>query len=283
MTALPPMSPSKPRTAYTAGGISGRNRRFLEMLHREFSHPFSAGEAAERLDLPRERASRLLRHLASQGWLTRVKQGLYITVPLEARSSGEWIEDPWVAGATAFAPCYVGGWSACEQWGLTEQIFNEIALVTAKPIRSTEQIVQGTRFRLKEVAPDQIFGTRAVWRNQSRVDVSDPSRTVIDMLDDPSFGGGIRHVAHALAAYFAEHLDTDALLDYTARRGNRSVYKRLGYLVESRDLATDGLVEVCRERMSTGLVDLDPSAPKGGRIVKRWNLRVNVDVMEEGA
>lgn len=278
------MEPTKTRGTYTApGGISGRNRRHLEMLHKEFTHPFGASEVADRLGLTHERASRLLRHLASQGWLTRVKQGLYITVPLEARSSGEWIEDPWVAGATAFAPCYVGGWSACEHWGLTEQIFNEIAVVTAKPIRSTEQIVQGTRFRLKEVAPDQIFGTRAVWRNQSRVDVSDPSRTVIDMLDDPSFGGGIRHVAHAVTAYFREHLDTEALLDYAKRRGNRSVYKRLGYLVESRNLPADGLVDICRERMSTGLVELDPSAPKGGRIVKRWNLRVNVDVMEHDA
>ena len=278
------MSPSKARSAYTGpGGISGRNRHFLEVLHREFSHPFGAGEAADRLELPRERASRLLRQLASQGWLTRVKQGLYITVPLEARSSGEWIEDPWIAAATAFAPCYIGGWSACEHWGLTEQIFNEISLVTARPIRNTEQIIQGTRFRLKEVAPEQIFGTRAVWRNQSRVDVSDPSRTVIDMLDDPSFGGGIRHVAHAVTAYFAEHLDIEALLDYAERRGNRSVYKRLGYLVESRGLTADGLAEACRERMSTGLVDLDPSAPKGGRIVTRWNLRVNADLVENDA
>ncbi|MBA2312293.1 MAG: hypothetical protein H0V97_05775 [Actinobacteria bacterium] len=209
-----------------------------------------------------------------------MRQGLYITVPLEARSSGEWIEDPWVVGSKALAPCYVGGWSACEHWGLTEQIFNEIALVTAKPIRKRRQTIQGTNFRVKAVASDQIFGTKTVWRNQSRVEVSDPSRTVIDMLDDPSFGGGIRHVVHALREYFAEHFDREGLLEYAERRGNRSVYKRLGYLIESRGFASDELTDVCAERMSTGVVDLDPSAPKVGRIVKRWNMRVNVDVSE---
>lgn len=159
------------------------------------------------LGIPHERASRLLRQLASQGWLARVRQGLYITVPLEARSSGDWIEDPWVVGSKAFTPCYIGGWSACEHWGLTEQIFNEIALVTARSIRERRQTLQGTIFRVKEVAPNQMFGTRAVWRRQSRVQVSDPSRTLVDMLDDPSFGGGIRHVADANRGISAWALD----------------------------------------------------------------------------
>jgi len=36
-----------------------------------------------------------------------------------------------------------------------------------------------------------------------KVDVSDVHRTIVDMLDDPSSGGGIRHVAECLSAYFA--------------------------------------------------------------------------------
>ncbi|CAN5354922.1 hypothetical protein BH20ACT22_BH20ACT22_15260 [soil metagenome] len=279
------MTPSKSRSSYTEpGGISGKNRHHLELLHRSLRDPFGAEEAALLLGMPHERASRLLRHLASQGWLARVRQGLYITVPLEARSSGDWIEDPWVVGSKAFTPCYIGGWSACEHWGLTEQIFNEIALVTARSIRERRQTIQGTIFRVKEVAPNQMFGTRAVWRRQSRVQVSDPSRTLVDMLDDPSFGGGIRHVADALSEYFESHLDKEVFLEYSDRRGNRSVYKRLGYLIESRDFSSGpGLIEACAERMSAGVVDLDPSAPKRGRIVKRWNLRLNVDLSEGSA
>ena len=273
------MSTAESRSGYTGtGGISGRNRSYLEALHRDLREPFGSEEAAEILDLSRERASRLLRHLTAQGWLARVKQGLYVAVPLEARTSGAWIEDPWLVASKTFEPCFIGGWSASEHWGLTEQIFNEIAVVTARPIRNRRPTIQGTRFRVKVVEDSQIFGTRAVWRHDSKVKVSDPSRTVVDMLDDPSFGGGIRHVAHALVEYFDSHAEEEALLSYVERRGNRSVYKRLGYLIEAQDIDSSGLIDACRSRMSTGVVDLDPAVSATGRITKRWNLRVNVDL-----
>lgn len=275
---------AKSHTLYPySGGISRGNRQHLELLHREFRAPFGAEEAADCLGVPRERASRLLRHLASQGWLARVKHGLYVAVPLEARSSGQWIEDPWVAGSKAFAPCYIAGWSACEHWGLTDQIFSEIAVVTAKPIRKKRQTIQRTTFVVKQLAPNQIFGTKALWRRESRVEVSDPSRTVIDMLDDPRLGGGIRHVAAALDEYWASYLDEQRLLGYAARRNNRSVYKRLGYLLEVQNIGSPGLIEACRSSMSTGLAALDPSVSEPGRIVKRWNLRVNVGVVGDSA
>ena len=153
------MSPSKSRSGYTGtGGISGRNRAYLETLHRGLREPFGSEEAAEILELSRERASRLLRHLAAQGWLARVKQGLYTPVPLEARTSGDWIEDPWLVASKTFEPCFIGGWSACEHWGLTEQIFNEIAVVAAKRIRDRRPTIQGTRFRVKVVEDSQLFG-----------------------------------------------------------------------------------------------------------------------------
>lgn len=273
------MTMSEVHARYTrTGGISGRNREHLEALHRDLLEPFGSREAAEVLDLPRDRASRLLRHLAAQGWLARVKHGLYVPVPLEARTSGDRIEDPWLVASKTFEPCFIGGWSACEHWGLTEQIFNEIAVVSAKRVRDRRPTIQGTKFRVKVVEDDQIFGTRPVWRHDSKVEVSDPSRTVVDMLDDPSFGGGIRHVAHALVEYFDSHLDEEALLSYAERRGNRSVYKRLGYLIEAQAITSPRLIDACRSNMSTGLVDLDPAVRAKGRITKRWNLRVNIDV-----
>jgi predicted transcriptional regulator of viral defense system len=212
-----------------------------------------------------------------------VKRGLYIPVPLEARISGAWIEDPWVVASKVFEPCFIGGWSAGEYWGLTEQIFNEIAIVSANPIRNRRPHIQGTKFLVKVVDANQMFGALTVWRRDSQVEVSDPSRTVVDMLDDPSFGGGIRHVAYAVVEYFDSHADDETLTSYIDRRGNRSVYKRLGYLLEVLKIESPALLDVCRSRMSTGIVDLDPSVPERGRITKRWNLRVNVGVAEAGA
>src|SRR5215831_10401610 len=102
-------------------GISGENRLLLERLHRELPAAFDVAGAAVALDLDVERTRPLLAYLARRGWLSRVRRGLYVAVPLDARRPGEWVEDPWVVAERIFSPCYVGGWSACQHWDLTEQ------------------------------------------------------------------------------------------------------------------------------------------------------------------
>ena len=104
-------------------GVTGRRREHLAMLHRAFSGPFDAAQAAAVLDADIDRTRRLLAALAANGWLARVRHGWYICVPLEASEPSEWREEPWVVAAALFSPGYIGGWSALEYWGLTEQIF----------------------------------------------------------------------------------------------------------------------------------------------------------------
>ncbi len=87
------------RTMDVPQGIERENRLRLDALHRAFTGPFTAAEAAGALDLPRDRTRRLLAYLTKRGWLTRVKQGLYGTVPLGTKDPGAWLADPWVAAS----------------------------------------------------------------------------------------------------------------------------------------------------------------------------------------
>ena len=223
----------------------------------------------------------LLAYLASRSWLSRVRRGLYTAVPLGASSPGDWHEDPWVVAVKTFAPCYIGGWSACEHWELTEQMFRDVVVFTAQSTRSAEKQVQGTTFRLRHRPESLHFGTRAVWRNRTRVAVSDPSRTIADILDSPELGGGIRHVADIIVEYFSgEHTKVRDLVEYLDRLGNRTAFKRLGYILESIGMVSD-IVPLCRERISKGLSALDPTVAQPGRISKRWNLRINVRLNTE--
>jgi predicted transcriptional regulator of viral defense system len=266
------------------GGISEAHRRRVDELHRRFQGPFSVAESAELFGLDRPRARRLLAHLTARGWLSRVRRDTYITVPLGAERPSEWREDPLVVAARVFAPGYLAGWTACEHWDLTEQIFRDIQVVTARRLRHRIQEIQGTRFLAKTVSPDRLFGTNAVWRGQSQIEVSDPSRTVVDLLDDPALGGGIRHVAEVVTAYFgSEHRDDRRLRDYARRLGNRTVWKRLGYLLESLLIDAPDLSEACRESMSSGISLLDPSAGVKGPVLKRWNLRINATLRTEAS
>ncbi len=258
-------------------GINRENRSHLERLHRELPTAFYVADAARVLDLDLDRTRRLLGYLARRGWLSRIRRGLYVAVPLDTRRPGEWVEDPWVVAQRVFDPCYIGGWTACEHWELTEQLFRTVLVVTAKRVRDREPVLQGLPYRVTVRAANKLFGTRPVWRDQVRVQVSDPSRTMIDLLDDPTLGGGIRTVADILSEYFrSEHRNDTLLVDYGDRLGNRAVFKRLGLLLEHLGVDASELEESCLDRRSSGLVALDPSVGAKGRIVRRWGVRVNV-------
>ncbi len=264
----------------TAGGLSQDSRRRLTILARQAAGPFSVSQAADLLELELPRARRLLAHLASQGWLTRIRPTLYTTVPLDATDPAEWREDPWIVAARTFEPGYIGGWSAAEHHGLTEQLFRDIVVFTAYPARERHPVIQGTPYRVKVVAEEKLFGTTFVWRGRVRITVSDPTRTVVDILDAPSLGGGIRHVAEIVETYFAESFRDDRrLLEYAGRLGNRTVYKRLGYLIEVLGIDALELIAACLERLSSGFSLLDPSLPAQGHFTRRWNLRLNATIV----
>src|SRR3990172_4822891 len=119
-------------------GISDSNRRLLVTLHRHSSGVVDIAETARLLSLDRVRASKLLAHWETQGWVRRLRRGLYLLIPLEAASPEGWAPDPWLVATHLFSPGYVAGWSAAEHWGLTEQIFRSIAVFTAAPLRQRE-------------------------------------------------------------------------------------------------------------------------------------------------
>lgn len=262
-----------------SGGITADNRRLLQILHRNARGLFTVRDAADAWQMPPERAGRLLRSLAAGGWLTRARRGLYIPVPLEAARSGDWHEDPWLIAAKLFPGGYIGGWSACEHWELTDQLFREVLVYSPRRTASKTVAVDGTAIRLKLVPERKLFGLRSIWRSTAKVTVSDPTRTLIDILDEPSNGGGIRHVVDVVDEYLrSSHRDDALLVTYGDRFGNRAIFKRLGYITETLGVDAPDLVVACTARMSRGISLLDPSAGPSGRILTRWNLRLNVGI-----
>lgn len=258
------------------GGLSGGNRAFVAELNRALPGPFTPADAAMATGVDRPRAARLLRHLAEQGWVSRLQRGLYTTVPLEAEDPEGWSADPWAVAAAVLAPGYVGGWTALGHWELTDQIFSTTVFITAQQVARRRRSIGSARLELRHRDKAALFGTRRVWREGNPVEVSDRERTLVDCLDDPSLGGGLRHTAEGLATY-AEMGDVQwpLMLDYGDRLGNRTVFKRLGFLAETLEFAGDELIEACLARVSAGMGRLDPALADAGPTTTRWRLRVN--------
>ena len=231
----------------------------------------SIEDAMAALDIDRLAAAKALSRWRQQGWLKRVGRGLYAPIPLDALAVGQVLDDPWILVPALFSPGYVSGWTAAEHWGFTEQIFRSIFVVTAKSIRAREQVVQGVVFTLKRTRTTAIFGTRSLWRGQTRVAIADKHRTILDMLDDPATGGGVRHVDSCLSAYLRDpDCDLPTLIRYAETLGNGAVFKRLGFLVAQRPGYKE-FADACQQRLTTGNAMLDPALPSR-RLIKKWRL-----------
>jgi predicted transcriptional regulator of viral defense system len=223
------------------------------------------------LGADRPTAARQLARWHVQGWLRRVRRGTYAAVPVSALGQEQVLTDPWILVPQLFSPAYIGGWSAAEHWGLTEQIFRDICVLTTRRLTRTRETIQGVPFVLKHVRERALFGTRAVWRGSIRVQVSTPAKTLVDMLDDPALGGGIRHVRDCLDALLRDDVSAPAALLADARQlGNGAVFKRLGFLAEQRGGPTE-LVDGCAAHLTTGNAVLDPALP-AERLTSRWRL-----------
>jgi predicted transcriptional regulator of viral defense system len=225
------------------------------------------------LQLDRISAAQRLSRWTEQGWLRRVGRGAYVAASIDTMALDRVLDDPWVLVPALFAPAYIGGRTAAEHWDLTEQIFKDIFVMTVQSVRQKRQERHGTLFSLKHIDERKIFGTKNVWRHQTRVPVSDLHRTIIDMVDDPAIGGGIQHVADCLAAYLRrDDRDDGKLVDYAVRLGNGAVFKRLGFLTECFPSGAK-LARLCEQHLSGGHAKLDP-AQDGPRVVTKWRLRV---------
>ena len=182
-----------------------------------------------------------------------------------------------------FAPCYVGGWSAAEHWGLTEQLFRSICVMTATRPRERKLVLRKARFELHTVTLTKFIGMKTVWRGGTRVQVSDPARTLIDMLTDPALGGGIRSVAEMLASLFHDQPKEAAkLASYAAKIGSGAVYKRLGFLLQRDHSDQVVLIESCRAHLTAGYAKLDPALP-ADRLVTAWRVWVPASELREPA
>lgn len=233
----------------------------------------SIDTAAKVLGLDRTTTAKLLSRWREQGWLRRIGPGLYVAVPLDIAASEQVVEDPWVLVPALFGDCYIGGWTAAHHWDMTEQLFNETVVFTTRRVNKKHRTAQGVNFVLHHISSASMFGLKLIWRGGQRVNVSDPARTLIDMLAKPDTGGGMDHVADCLAA-FAKTGDFDSalLIHYAEQFGNGAVFKRLGYLADTR-LRNPELANACKARMTQGYAQLDPALPSN-HLHTAWRLWV---------
>jgi len=211
---------------------STRQQRLATLL-RYKSGTIRVDDAMVALELDRSHAAKLLAGWHNQGVIRRVARGLYVPIQPTALGQTQVLEDPWVLVPELYHPGYIGGWSALEHWGLTEQLFRSVCVFTSKRVVYGNTVHQGVGFFIKHIPDSHIFGTKTVWRNHFKLRVSDPYKTILDIIDDPVLGAGLQHTVDCLREFikqFPKQRDLDQLFEYAIRINNGALFKKPWFL-----------------------------------------------------
>lgn len=264
--------------------LEGRGSDVLTHFAQRNPPTFEAREVADFLQVDSAVAARILSVLATRGWLTRHRKGVYEVAPLWASSENPFDPDRFSAiGRWMREPYYVGFRSALEIRDWLDY-----------PVRGRLWIAVPASRHAPKTLRDRVtwvvlrtslfsWGRERHWVGSETIWVSDPERTILDGLHLPRHVGGVIEIAAVLVRVWSS-IDRGRLVSHSEKYGIEAVRRRLGFLLET--LKLPGHLEVSRalhrslsQRRRSPTV-LDPTQPSGGPTDRRWGVQVNLDPQE---
>ena len=262
-------------------GLGKKERSQLGTVLKAAPAVITPKQVALTLQIERSKAAQLLALWRKKGWVSRIKHGVYIPISLQSSTTEIMADEPWIIAKSLFNPCYVGGWSAAEHWDFTEQIFNSVMIFTTKKVATRDMDLNGVRFTIKTIKPERIFGLKTIWLQNQKVEISDPSRTIVDAFNDPATVGGMRMAADMLDRYMrSEHKNLELLFESARKMKNTAIFKRLGFVFSVKWKDESKFIHNARKSIKSGYSQLDPAVP-GKTLVTQWGLWVPSDWKKE--
>ncbi len=262
-------------------GIGKSGRKNLSKVLERNSKVITSKIVSETLTVPQKEASRMLSRWCASGWLYRLKRGAYVAIPMDSTSSNIVLEEPFVIAESIYQPGYVGGFSAVKHWDLSEQIIETVYYFSTKQLKERNPVYGSTKFKIKTVKEYKVFGTKNIWYGSTKIKVSDPTKTIVDILDDPKLVGGMSIVYDIFIEYLeSDYCDFNELLNYSERMGNKTILKRLGFLIDVKFKVMPEELASIKNSISSGYSNFDPIV-NCNFTVEKWKLKVSASWKEE--
>lgn len=171
-------------------------------------------------------------------------------------------DDPMIISSHVMIPSYISFWTAIRLHNLTEQLPLDIMIAVPKSKKTIK--FQGTKIRF--------FKTKHMWgyKKQKYMDfdifVAEKEKCIIDALSLKN-----TPFDEIVKAIRTKDFETKKLIEYAIKTGNKSLIKRLGYLMENFGLKTEELAR----HLDNNYILLDWSETKKEKKDKKWKIIVN--------
>lgn len=266
-----------------------QGKQLLQELLAKGQRIFSMSDfitAAKSCRISRDQLKKIISILAQQGWLVRVRRGLYIA---NDPIAGQMSVHPFVIATHLIEPSVISHWSAAQQHGLTEQIPQIITASTTKKVitpsmrdqkrkklsRKHTFEINGIHYEFITIQKKHLFGIEKIWVDEySQIPITDKERTLLDILIYPKMFGGMGEAFGILEASLGT-INVDKLVKYAVKYERKSVIKRLGWILESLGVDEKVLKSLLKSSIHY-YCRLDPSGPAKGECDKRWMIQNNL-------
>jgi predicted transcriptional regulator of viral defense system len=195
----------------------------------------------------------LLHRLHVQGYIHRLERGKYTLY-----------EDPLIYASHLITPSYFSLWTGLRYHNLTTQQPQNIFVLCSRPKKS----IKVGRTKVIFTQSKHLFGYKKERYADFDIFVAEPEKAIIDSL---LFRIPLEYVIEALEAP-GEKINYPQLAKYAQRTGNKSLIKRLGYLLEKITGQTYGLAP-----LDYNYVALDYNGRRKGIKHKKWRVIINHD------
>ena len=250
--------------------------RLLNRLAASGHAVFTTDQARTVLNSGNQDINKILYQLTRKRWLFRLEKGKYLILPLEAGMEGLYSIHEFVIAAHLVHPGAIAYASALSFHALSDLLPQAVLVATTR--RKADVTIEelGVRIRFITIRAHKFFGLQTVMIEDQPIQITTPSKTLVDGLDHPELSGGIVELAQGLSRYAQVGANWAQLTADARRLGNRTVFKRLGYLSEILALDIGEWVGRWKTEISPGETVLDPRYERQGPYRADWNLRVNV-------
>lgn len=205
------------------------------------------------MKVKKTKAYNLIKSLKKKNAIRTLKRGLF--------SFNDVSE--FVLATSVHFPSYISFWSALNYYGLTENLPKKIFLVTTKYSKELNN------FKYITLSKKRFFG----YHGLGGIIIAEKEKAIVDSLLLPKYSGGMKEIIKCVRNSLSE-IDIKKLLDYGEKMQSKSVFRRLGYILESLEEKKN--LEHINKKIGSGYELFDPNLKKRNNLNKKWLLDVNI-------
>jgi predicted transcriptional regulator of viral defense system len=162
----------------------------------------------------REYSKLVLNRLFKRGLIKRITKNTYTLK-----------NDIYVVASNLKIPSYISFWSASYYYGYTEQILNTIYIACTRKIN----IVRYLEYKIKFIKIKDFFGYKKINTDNGEVFIVEIEKLLIDSLLYHKEMGNFDEIEKI---FKNSNINKEKLLSYLKKINNKSLNKRVGYLLE---------------------------------------------------